>query len=95
MAFMMEYLLLRLYCAPSKHPLGIAQTAEPGLVKGQNLAPVHVPQPICGDPERIMLWAQVITGLEVDELTAVRFLDAKTWQQRRDRLQKLGGRPVP
>ena len=33
-----------------------------------------------------MLCAQVITGLEVDDLTAVRVLDAATWQQRRDRL---------
>ena len=53
----------------------------------------HVPQPIRCDPERIMLWAQVITGLEVDELTAVRVLDAKTWQERKDRLEKLGGPP--
>jgi WD40 repeat protein/serine/threonine protein kinase len=55
----------------------------------------HVPQPMRGDPERIMLWTQVITGLEVDELTAVRFLDAATWQQRRQRLQELGGPPTP
>ena len=40
-----------------------------------------------------MLWAQVITGLEVDELTAVRVLDAAAWQQRRQRLQELGGPP--
>jgi WD40 repeat protein len=53
----------------------------------------HVPQPIRGDPERIVLWAQVITGFEVDELTAVRALDAATWQQRRQRLQELGGPP--
>ena len=46
-----------------------------------------------GDPERIMLWAQVMTGLEVDELTAVRVLDAATWQQRHQRLQELGGPP--
>jgi WD40 repeat protein len=55
----------------------------------------HVPQPIRGDPERIMLWAQVITGLEVDEMTAVRVLDATIWQQRRQRLEKLGGPPTP
>ena len=54
----------------------------------------HVPQPIRGDPERIMLWTQVITGLEVDELTAVRVLDAATRQQRHQRLQELGGPPV-
>lgn len=53
----------------------------------------QVEQPIRGDPERIMLWTQVITGFEVDELTAVRILDAKTWQERHDRLQKLGGPP--
>jgi hypothetical protein len=53
----------------------------------------NVPQPLRGEPERIMLWTQVITGLEVDELTTVRFLDAATWQERRDRLQKLGGPP--
>ena len=30
-----------------------------------------------GDPERIILWAQVIAGIEVDALTAVRVLDAR------------------
>ena len=50
------------------------------------------PQSRRGDPERIMLWPQVITGLEVDELTAVRVLDP-TWRQRRQRLQELGGPP--
>ena len=39
-----------------------------------------------GDPERIVVWTQVITGLEVDALTAVHVLDATTWQQRRQRL---------
>ena len=54
-----------------------------------------VPQPIRGDPERIMLWTQVITGLEVDDLTAVRVLDAATWQSAAadQRLQELGGPP--
>ena len=39
-----------------------------------------------------MLWTQVTTGLEA--LTTVRVLDAATWQQRRQRLQELGGPPV-
>jgi WD40 repeat protein len=47
-----------------------------------------------GEPERIKLWAQVVTGLEVDELTAAHVLDAATWQQRRLRLQELGGSPT-
>jgi hypothetical protein len=53
-----------------------------------------VPQPLRGDPERIKLWTQVITGLEVDDLTAVHVLDAATWEQRRQRLQELGGPPL-
>ena len=52
-----------------------------------------IPQPVRGDPERILLWAQVITGLELDEHGVVRALDADTWQQRRQRLQELGGPP--
>ena len=40
-----------------------------------------------------MLWAQVITGFELDELTAVHVLDATTWQRRRLRFQELGGSP--
>jgi WD40 repeat protein len=49
------------------------------------------PQPIQGDPERIHLWAQVVTGLEIDELNYVRILDAAAWHDRRVRLAKLGG----
>jgi hypothetical protein len=52
-----------------------------------------IPKP-AGDPERTMLWTQVITGLEVDDLTAVHVRDAAIWQQRRQRLQELGGPPV-
>src|SRR5262249_14363826 len=51
----------------------------------------HVPQPLAGDPERIRLWAQVITGMETDDYGTIRVLDAATWQERRQRLQKLGG----
>jgi WD40 repeat protein len=53
----------------------------------------HAPRPIEGDPERIVLWAQVITGLELDEYGGTRGLDAATWEQRRRRLQELGGPP--
>ncbi len=46
-----------------------------------------------GDPERILLWTQVITGLELDDFGATRVLDAATWEKRRQRLQELGGPP--
>jgi WD40 repeat protein len=49
---------------------------------------------IAGDVERIVLWTQVITGMELDELGVVRMLDAAIWQKRRHRLEGLGGPPM-
>ena len=46
------------------------------------------------DPERVILWTQVITGIEADEFGNARFLDADEWQRRKERLIKLGGPPV-
>jgi hypothetical protein len=54
-----------------------------------------VPRIIEGDPQRIELWTQAITGLEIDEGGGFHFLDLATWQQRRQRLDELGGLPVP
>jgi WD40 repeat protein/serine/threonine protein kinase len=54
----------------------------------------RVPLPIQGDPARVLLWAQVITGMELDDYGQARVLDAKTWQKRRHRLEKLGGPPA-
>ncbi len=53
-----------------------------------------VTQPIQGDPERIEVWVQVITGMELDAGGAVRVLDAAEWHQRKQRLEELGGPPV-
>jgi WD40 repeat protein len=54
----------------------------------------HVPQALIGDPECIRLRAQVITGMETDDYGTIRVLDAAAWQDRRQRLQKLGGPPA-
>jgi WD40 repeat protein len=51
------------------------------------------PSAVQGDVERVRIWAQVLTGLELDENRAVRVLDASAWQQRKQRLQLSGGRP--
>jgi WD40 repeat protein len=48
---------------------------------------------VVGEPERIELWVQVLTGMELDEGGFARTLDADTWQQRRKRLAELGGPP--
>jgi WD40 repeat protein/tRNA A-37 threonylcarbamoyl transferase component Bud32 len=46
--------------------------------------------PLGGTPEQILLWSQVITGMEMDEYGAARMLDAGTWQERRRKLEELG-----
>jgi WD40 repeat protein/serine/threonine protein kinase len=54
-----------------------------------------VPTPVSGTPERITLWSQLLTGLELDPYGEVQALDADTWQERRQRLEELGGPPLP
>jgi WD40 repeat protein/serine/threonine protein kinase len=54
----------------------------------------QVPPPVPGSAERIVLWTQVLTGMELDDAGQARVLDGATWQQRRQRLQELGGPPV-
>jgi WD40 repeat protein/serine/threonine protein kinase len=46
-----------------------------------------------GPAERIGLWVEVVTGMELDDAGTVRVLDAEAWRKRRLRLQELGGPP--
>ena len=55
----------------------------------------EVPAPVRGDAEAVRLWAEVLTGRELDEHGAVRVLDVPTWQERRQRLEQWGGPPLP
>jgi WD40 repeat protein len=52
-----------------------------------------VSSPADGERARLVLWAQVTTGLELDPAGGVLVLDAATWQQRRQSLGQLGGPP--
>jgi hypothetical protein len=64
------------------------------LVRGKSTSWIWpLPTPVSGDVERLVLWTQVITGLELDDNGLVRVLDAASWAERRERLQKLGGPP--
>jgi WD40 repeat protein len=54
-----------------------------------------VPDPVAGEAEQIRLWTQVITGMELDDESAIRPLDASTWHERSQRLNELGGPPMP
>ncbi len=51
-------------------------------------------QPLEGTVERVVLWIQLITGMEVDPSGAVHVFDPETWRQRSQRLEDLGGPPV-
>ncbi|MHC4538323.1 MAG: protein kinase domain-containing protein [Planctomycetota bacterium] len=51
------------------------------------------PGPLEGDYERLVCWVQVVTGMELDPTGGISILDAPEWQQRRRRLQELGGPP--
>jgi WD40 repeat protein len=47
-----------------------------------------------GEPDRVLLEVQVLTGMELDEWGAVRKLSAEEWQRRRQRLQAPDIRPA-
>ena len=53
----------------------------------------RVPCPVEGDPRVIGLWAQVATGMELDQYDVIRPLGAAEWRDRKARLEKLGGPP--
>jgi WD40 repeat protein len=50
-------------------------------------------QPVRGRVERVRLWVEVLTGMELGQNGVVRNLDAKTLEQRRQQLRQLGGQP--
>jgi WD40 repeat protein len=51
--------------------------------------------PLAGEVERLRLWVEVITGAELDRDGVVGRLSHETWAARRQRLQELGGPPLP
>jgi WD40 repeat protein/serine/threonine protein kinase len=53
----------------------------------------EIPEPVQGTARRIILWTQILTGMELDSHGVVRVLDSKTWQERRLQLEALGGPP--
>jgi WD40 repeat protein len=52
-----------------------------------------VPRPVEGNPERLAVWVQVITGLELDADGMIHCLDAEKWSRLTERLVELGGPP--
>jgi WD40 repeat protein len=66
----------------------LATTGRDGLV---SVWPV--PQPLVGSPEQLRLWAQILTGLELDSSGSVQPL--RDPQGCRETLRRLGGPPRP
>jgi WD40 repeat protein len=54
-----------------------------------------LPTPVEGAPQRIASWAQVLTGLGVDEQGGMVVLDGPAWRKCQQRLADLGGPPLP
>jgi WD40 repeat protein len=54
---------------------------------------LRIPHPVPGDPERLRLWIEVMTGMELGNDQIVRPLDARTWRERFRRLEARGGPP--
>jgi hypothetical protein len=48
-----------------------------------------------GKLERVLLWTQILTGMDLDNRGAVRVLGAGEWQDSRRRLADLDGSPQP
>jgi eukaryotic-like serine/threonine-protein kinase len=62
---------------------------------GDNTARLwELPAPVQGDLERIVLWAEVVTGMKLDADAVIQVLGGDKWQQLRQRLDELGGPAV-
>ena len=54
-----------------------------------------VPAPVSGDVERLRLWVEVLTGMELDGDDVVRPLSSDAVLERQPRLEDRGGAPQP
>jgi WD40 repeat protein len=52
-----------------------------------------LPRPVDDDPSRVILWAQVLTGMERESDGTMQVLTLEEWQKRSSSLKKLGGFP--
>jgi WD40 repeat protein len=55
----------------------------------------RIPPPWTNDARRVRLCVEVSTGLELDGLGVVHWLDASSWESRRQTLREMGGPPIP
>ena len=53
----------------------------------------NLPRSVSGEAERVALWVQVISGMELDSEMGAHLLDAPSHERLRQRLEALGGPP--
>jgi hypothetical protein len=53
----------------------------------------HTPVPLAGKVEQLVLWVQVLTGTELDAEGRLQILTLEQWNERRQRLERMGGVP--
>jgi WD40 repeat protein/tRNA A-37 threonylcarbamoyl transferase component Bud32 len=71
-------------------------TGSASLLRAKGEAHIYeTPPPVPGDVDRIVLWVQVLTRMELDDSGTVQSLTPAAWSERRARLAKLGGEPLP
>jgi WD40 repeat protein len=86
---------------PLRHPgAALAATFDGGEVRvasdeDRAVRAWEVPRPPDGLCERFTLWAQVATSMELGPDEGVYVLGARVWEERRKRLEELGGPPLP
>jgi hypothetical protein len=55
----------------------------------------QIPRPVAGEPDRLIFWIQVMTGMEILEKThTVGLLSPEAWRERRRQLAAMGGPPT-
>jgi WD40 repeat protein len=100
----------RLWDVATGRPLGKALLNQPFGVSSVGFSPDgrlflstsgagtevrRTPTDVAGDPDRVGLWVQVLTGMELDPDGEARLLSPEAWEQRRRQLDERGGPPVP
>jgi hypothetical protein len=54
-----------------------------------------VPVPVAGEVQQVVLWTQLLTGMELDDEGKATPLDGAVWQERSPGLKQRGGWPAP
>jgi len=79
------------------YPVGFSTDGKDIFTIGEEeiLRHDNLPVPVSGGKDRVTLWTQLLTGMELGKDRGIEPLDAKTWQERRRQLEALGGPPYP